>query len=187
MAIITRTTAKTLLQISGTTYDTIIDALIAPVQNFVVEYCNNRFHLSDIYIDASTIAFVSGTPATITDSDSGFVTAEFSNSIDIDVFGSARNDGIYAVSTVVAGTMTLATGETLTTEADGRGILITRVAFPAAIQLVVAKLIKFNLDKNNYSGVRSFSLGDYSVTYNHESSYPNGLLKELVPWKKLYR
>jgi hypothetical protein len=187
MAIITRTTAKTLLQITSTDYDTVIDALIPKIQSWAVEYLKNRFHINDIYYQASTIAFVSGTPATITDSDSGFVDADFTNSIDIDVDGSARNDGIYAVDTVVAGTLTLATGETLTSEEAGEAVTITRVQFPAAIQLWIAKLIGFNLDTKSWKGIQSESLGDHSISYNHLGSYPQGLLKEGSPWKKVYR
>jgi len=187
MAIITRTNAKTLLQISSTTYDTVIDALIPQLQNWAVEYLNNRFHVNDIYINASTIAFVSASPATITDSDSGFVDAGFTDSIDIDVQQSARNDGIYAVSTVVAGTITLATGEALTTEAAGESVLITKVQFPASIQLWISKLIAFNLDTKNFKGIASESLADHSISYLHQGSYPSGLLKEGAVWKRAYR
>jgi hypothetical protein len=190
MPIITRTTAKTLLQISSTTYDTVIDALIPQLQNWVVEYLQNHFHVNDIYLTASTIAFVDSTTDTITDSDSGFVDADFTDSIDVEVEGSDRNDGIYAVDTVVAGTLTLASGETLTTEAAGESVTITRVKFPSAIQLGVSKLIGYHLDTKNYKGVQSESLADHSISYFQNSTsvgYPDSILASLAPWRKAYR
>ena len=166
MAIITQAEVKTLLQISVTTYDTLISTLIPIVQDKINNYCGNSFVKTDIYVAADTMAFVSGTPATITDSDSGFVTGGFTNSIDISVVGSKQNDGVYAVDTTVAGTLTLATGETLVTEAAGNDIVITRVIFPKGIKTDVADYIGYLMITSH--GVSSESLGDYSVTYKSE-------------------
>lgn len=85
-------------------------------------YCYFVAHIED---DATpTMAFVDGTPATITDSGSGFVTAGFLAGQTLIVEGSTSNDGQYLIDTVVAGTITLATGETLTAEAaiDGTAL-----------------------------------------------------------------
>lgn len=78
-------------------------------------YCYFTAHIEDGA--TPTMAFVSGTPATITDSDSGFVTAGFLAGQTLIVEGSTSNDGQYVIATVAAGTITLATGETLTSEA----------------------------------------------------------------------
>jgi hypothetical protein len=79
----------------------------------------------DISKTAATIAFVSGTPATITDSGNGFVTAGFKVGNLIKVSGSTSNDGYYTLAGVTAGTLTLATGETLTDESAGASVTIT--------------------------------------------------------------
>ena len=56
---------------------------------------------------AKTITFVNGTPATITDSGSGFVTNGFEAGDLVLVVGSASNNREYRIETVTAGTLTL--------------------------------------------------------------------------------
>lgn len=84
-------------------------------------------------ITAITIAFVDGGAGadTITDSGSGFVTAGFKAADLITVSGSTSNDGNYTIVSVVAGTITLATG-TLTAEAAGDSVTVF-VALPGQI------------------------------------------------------
>ena len=189
MAIITRTLVKTLLQISGTSKDNLIDALIPVIQNLVVETLNNRFHLLDssgddsIYYSGETIAFVDSGPDTITDSDEGFVDAGFTSGIDVDIFGSDYNDGIRGVTTTAAGTLTLESAETLITEAAGNAILITRVQFPQAIQSIVADMIFYKMDKKRL--LKSWGLADYSETRGEgPGGIPKTLWDELNPWRK---
>lgn len=68
---------------------------------------------------ASTIAWVSGTPATITDSANGFVTAGYKAGMLFYSATSENNTGIYHIASVVAGTITFASGETVTSESSG--------------------------------------------------------------------
>ncbi len=64
-----------------------------------------------------TLAFVKGTPDTITDSASGFVTAGFQAGMSLLIIGSTSNDAIHAViDQVAAGTLTLSTDDELTSE-----------------------------------------------------------------------
>jgi len=81
-------------------------------------------------ITAITIAFVDGGAGadTITDTGSGFVTAGFKGGDLITVSGSTSNDGNYTIVSVVAGTITLATG-VLTVEAAGDNVTVF-VALP---------------------------------------------------------
>lgn len=182
MAIITTEKVKTLLQISGSSYDTLIDELIPAFQNWIVGYLNNYFHTS-IYIIASTLAFVDSGPDTITDSDEGFVDAGFTDAIDIDVAGSEDNDGIYAVDEVAVGTLTLASGEELIAEDAGEGVTITRVRFPKGLWMPTAQCIKFDMSKRDPSLV-SKSLADFSEQYAGSGDYPSGLLARFNQWKK---
>lgn len=69
-------------------------------------------------------AFVNASPASITDSNNGFVTAGFVSGDRITVSGSTSNDGTYHLDTVAAGTLTLITGDTLTGEAAGDTVSI---------------------------------------------------------------
>jgi hypothetical protein len=184
MAIITSAEVKALLSISVSTYDTLIATLIPIAQDKVVRFTNNAFLDISTQINASTIAFVSGAPATITDSDAQFVVEEFQSGQDVLVYGSDSNDGIYNVATAAAGTLTLATGETLTTEAAGDDITITRVRWPRDIKAGVATLINFLMTQQG-KRVTSESLpGGASFQYKNERE----LLMELfVDYRKPYR
>ena len=74
---------------------------------------------------ATTIAFVDGGAGadTITDSGSGFLTAGYKATDLITVSGSTSNDGDYTIVSLVAGTITLATG-VLTAEGAGDNVTI---------------------------------------------------------------
>lgn len=74
-------------------------------------------------ITATTIAFVDSNPDTITDSGSGF--GSFEAGQIIEVSGSTSNDGTYTIDSVVAGTITLVSGDALTVETAGASVTIT--------------------------------------------------------------
>lgn len=75
----------------------------------------------------TTIALVTGAPATITDSGSKFLLKGFKAGDRISISGSTADDGQYTIASVVAGTITLATGETLVGESAGASLTITKV------------------------------------------------------------
>lgn len=91
-----------------------------------------------IVYTASTIAAVSGTPDTFTDSDSGFVTAGFQDGQQILTSGFDDSDDnstwtLASSSGVAAGTLTLQTADTLVdSEAAGNSISITAITYPVA-------------------------------------------------------
>lgn len=83
-------------------------------------YCYFVAHQTDGAVP--TMAFVAATTPgvtspTITDSASGFVTSGFLAGQTLIVEGSTSNDGQYRILTVVAGTITLAVADALTSEA----------------------------------------------------------------------
>jgi hypothetical protein len=68
------------------------------------------------------IAFVDSNPDTVTDTGNGFVTAGFVPGDELHVEGTSNNDTAgtpYTIDTVVAGTLTLASGDALTAEGAG--------------------------------------------------------------------
>ena len=73
------------------------------------------------YTSAGQIAFVNGSPSTITDTANGFVTAGFEDGDFVDVVGSSSNDGLVKVTNVAAGTLTLDYFHDLTNETAGAG------------------------------------------------------------------
>lgn len=165
--IITVAEAKTLLQLGDTSKDALLTALIPLVQNRIVRYCNNSFVDPSRQIISNKVAFVAGSPATITDGSDGFVTAGLAAG-DVVVTGSRSNDGIYAVQTVQAGTLTLETGLTLLDESAGWDIGITRVAWPSEIKLPASVLLGYYLAKQGKLVTNESLPGGYSATFKSE-------------------
>lgn len=70
-----------------------------------------------------TLAFVQGSPDTITDSASGFITAGFKVGMSLMIIGSTSNDAVHTtIAGVAAGTLTLASSTTVTSEAGVSGM-----------------------------------------------------------------
>jgi len=76
-------------------------------------------------INGITFAFVDSDPDTITDSAGGFIRAGFKAGDTITIQGSTSNDGEYTIDSVVAGTITLDAGDSLTVEAAGSSVTIS--------------------------------------------------------------
>jgi hypothetical protein len=104
----------------GDISDDLVTWLISTVERHIKNRTQrNCFEAEKAEIKANTLAFVDSDPDTITDSGSGFVTTGFAAGDIIAVSGSSKNDGIYTVATVVAGTITLIATDELTAEAAG--------------------------------------------------------------------
>ncbi|MCP4650304.1 MAG: phage head-tail connector protein [PVC group bacterium] len=199
--IITLDEVKQFLQITDTSQDALISALIPPVQDWLVGYLNNYFEIdyddvesdtgysSDAYyyMRSSKLAFVSGIPATITDSQDGFIDAGFQNGMDIRVRYSLLNNGIYQVNNVAAGVLTLELGHSLFDEDNDLTVLLTWVNFPNALKPYVSNLINFHLNVSNdpSDDMAAESVGNHSITYGTMNSvgvYPPELLVPFRPW-----
>jgi len=97
------------------------------------------FKIADVdtvVISGTTIAFVDSDPDTITDSGGGFVTAGFAAGMPITVSGageSGNNTTFRNIATVAAGTITLASSDSLTAETAGETVTIRSpcVALPS--------------------------------------------------------
>ena len=180
---------KSLLQITDSSKDGFIGAMIPVVQDFVLKYTENYFEIQkdSVYRESNTISFESGSPAKIYDSENRFVYMGFVPNIHIRVQGSKFNDGIYKVAAVDVGTFTLSAQDELITEAVDKEVVTTInvVQFPKGIKLPVAKLIAFHLDPQNVKGVQSESLADHSISYQSGGGYPQSLLTELIPYRKM--
>lgn len=90
-------------------------------------WAEENFYSSIITETASTIAFVHGNPARITDSGAGFITAGFTNGMKIKVTGSVSNNGTYTIASVAAGTLTLIPTDVLIDESAGSAFTITQL------------------------------------------------------------
>jgi len=178
---------KTLLQITESDYDSVIMGLMPIVQRQIIDYCNNRFLDPHVYLTSSGFTFNNASPATITDDDSGFSDAHFYSGMEIWVAGSYNNNGSYTTKTVTAGTITLESYESLIAEDEDNAVSIYKVDFPKSLKMIFAKMINFNLQKNSIEGVKSQSLGDYSVTYVDVggNDYPVSVVGGLRAFRRL--
>ncbi len=80
------------------------------------------------YYTNTTIAFVDSGPDTLTDTDNLFLSKMLKAGMRINISGSTSNDGNYTIASVVAGTITLIAGDSLTAEIAGDTIVITPLA-----------------------------------------------------------
>ena len=80
-------------------------------------------------ITAATLAFVDSDPDTITDSGSAFVTNQFRAGMTIEVSGAGEsgNNTTFTIESVAAGTLTLDSADSVTTEAASNSITITEL------------------------------------------------------------
>jgi len=104
---------------------------------------NNTAENGDIMAD--TIAFVNGSPDTITDSGSGFLNKGFIAGSSCVISGSTSNNGLHRIVSVTAGTLTLDTNAALTNESAGSMITIRSVKIYKA-RTVTAGTITLDAD-----------------------------------------
>jgi hypothetical protein len=182
--IVTRAEIKALLQITGTTQDTLIDALIPLVNNDIFEITNNRFLDTNIRYSSNTFT-LSNTGKTIVDGNSRFLDYDFAGVQHINIMGSKYNDNNYKVTSITASTITLDSGSEIINE-SGNNIYITRVNYPASLKMIVAHMIKFKLNKNIGNGLKSENIDGYSYTLDDVSvGYPATINAMLTKYKKL--
>ncbi len=189
MNIVSRSEVKTLLKISDTSQDTYIDALIPGIEDYITDFLSNYFVVPGVRVIGSTLALVAGSPATITDSGNGFLDAGFADGVVIRVSGSWFNDGYYLVNTVEAGTLTLASSETLVNETPDttQPITVVLAKIPSAVKVAAAQMIGHKID--NRDGIASEKVGNYSVTYSGDvskSGYPDRIINAIRPFKRVH-
>lgn len=182
--ILTGIEALTLLQLPEDKLS-VVEALIPPVQQFIIDYTNNHFEKYDIRLSSNKISFSNESPALISDSESQFIEAGFVDDLHIRIQGSKLNDGIYQIELAESDLLTLKENERLLDETEENTVIITAVIFPNSLKLAAAKLIGYDLQTANMKGIASRSLGDYSESYISGGDYPKTLLRLLAPYKKL--
>lgn len=189
MQFVTVVEIKDLLGITDTSRDAFIEANKSSVEKQFFEETNNYFEVSPdvLFLSGNSIAFVSGTPAKITDSENRFVSAGFKAGMDIRIQNSILNNGIFRVGSVVPGELTLAAGEVLIDEDLSQDILVTLVVIPEQIKLVIAKIIEFYFPtKNSQQGIKSEKFDDYSISFVEKGEgFPASVQKLIEPYMNL--
>ena len=182
--IATRTEIKTLLQITDTTKDALIDALIPICQEEIIGYCNSHFASTiynsdeEEYTGSNTISFVASTK-TISDSSSLF---PFSSGQDVYITGSKYNYGHYSI--VTATTSNLIVSETLIDEAAGNNVNIKLVIWPKSLKVTMADMINYKILGKD-AGVTGESISG-AMSYNFSAelgSFPLSLLAGLNKYR----
>ncbi len=148
---------KLLMRIEDDKYDELLGVVIPAMKRFVVDYTGNSFKNKKVCLYSDQLAFVASS-RTITDADSLFLTHYFTSDSDIIIEDSIKNDDIKHVLTAAAGTLTLATYETLLDEAaespyvdpdhetdidtgETNHVTITQVVFPRSLKMLMATLL----------------------------------------------
>lgn len=181
--IASRNEIKTLLEISDITKDSLIDALIPLAQDDLLAYLNNHFK-TPVYNQSTRIAF-DATNKKITDAESNFVENDFTDGIHVIVEGSKRNDGIYYVSDAVAGYLKIGTGKQVVDETAENMVCVTKIVFPDALKIAIARYIGGLLESANRQGVSSESIGNYSVSYSQgNKDFREQVLGSLKQYKR---
>ena len=194
--IITLAQAKALLQVTSTTYDTVIQSLIPIVEDDIVRYCNTAFQDKYVYSEGSTLVAVRGDPDTITDSESNWVKYGFLDGMDVFIEGGyGSNLGVYQVDSVAAGTLTLTSVNQLISQdisnSDDQplGILrVSRINWPRGIEWPAAQMVWYHVKNPVATDVVSEKIDDYSVTYasgqgGSQPAYPQRILNGLNKYR----
>lgn len=187
--IVTVDNAKTLLQISVSTYDTLIKKLIPIVENKIVNYCNNEFIsiyeavngiMPTVYVWGSEISFNSSTNR-ITDEGETIDFSNFRDGDSIRVYNSLHNNGPLTIEEVTVNYLLIDDTNTLVQEEEGNTIIIARISWPADLELVAAQMIKYNMQKQGY--FKQEKIDDYSYTLDDiVSGYPRSIMQGLTDY-----
>ncbi len=182
MAIITLSEVKSLLQISDSSKDTIINTLIPIVQKRVMRYCRNSF--DNYLIRSYDSKFTFSSAKTITDANSNFLVNNWAAGLEFRINGSLYNDGIYTVSTVTASVLT--TNEALKNESPADDpdnntiyVLLQSINFPDDVKIPTMIYIDW-LSYNNHHVVLNEATGDWSGRYKTEQE----VLSQFDAWRK---
>jgi hypothetical protein len=195
--IASRTEIKSILKITASTDDNLIDQLIPLIEDDIREYCNNNFADKNVYLISGEISFTHNSTSAdtinldISANEDGFVEAQFKAGQTVQVEGSYNNNKFFEIEAVTSTAMTLYTGEDrpyfpeLVTEDEDVLIRITKIDYPDALKLNVAQMCKYKLSTYDYS-VKSEQVSRYRVEYNQDldNGYPTSLMTGLKRWRR---
>ena len=165
--IVTVDEIKTLINVDEDVdiYDNFIEANLRPVQDYILDYTNNDFRNTKVYVSGKAIAVKADGTIQITGKD---LTGEgFYDECYIAIEGSLVNDGLYRVKSISTDTFTLDDNDNIRDENSTENAYIYRADTPNTIQLVAAQLILHLMRKSSLydKEVSSEQIGDYRVAY----------------------
>jgi hypothetical protein len=192
--IITLAKVKTLLQITASTYDTYINALIPLVESVISQYANDDFldvvkisnsFVPNVYLYSRTISFVNSTNS-INDTANLLNTYNFAVGDSIRPYYTLHNNQSFTIKSIAAASIVLESIDTINNESAGTDILICKLKFPTYLELVASEMIGYKLSKKDMT-IKSKKIDDYSYT-NYDkfiNGFPESIFQS-VP-RSLYR
>lgn len=182
----TRANIKTIINVSGTDYDSKIDLLLPILESAIHSHCKNHFidNCFEISNYGTDISFDTTTNR-ISDSSDGF--GDFQDNMTIKVFGSKFNDGVYTIQTANASYLDLlgSYGTLNFDESAANGITVYKVTYPKDMKLIFAQMIKFDLEQ--HYGLKREKIDDYEIELaSPDFPYPLAIEKKLQRYKQVY-
>jgi len=183
---ISYTTAKILLRISSTDYDTLIPYLLPIVYNDIITLTNNKFLAAEY--ELTDDAFYFDNTAAVNKiflAAGGISVIGFPVGGNLVVADSRLNDGVYTIA-AVADTY-IQVSETLADEVqttEGYEVTISLARFPKQTDMVAARMIGYLIQHSASSGLTNMSQGGYSETLGRmEYGYPAEITDQLRQYK----
>lgn len=187
--IITRNVLKSLLQMTGTDYDSFIDLNIPLIEETICNYCRNDFIDKQFdYFSSSNVSFVNSTNTIHL---VGIENKKLSTNDSIRVYRSLRNNQTFTVDSVNTGYIILNSIDEITDEDEGEGVFITKINYPRHLKLIIAKMMNFLINDSNENkepGIKSEKIDDYSITYEENyNGFPMSIMNALNNDREPYK
>ena len=174
---------KTLLNLTGTSKDTLISALIPEAEAKYLQIRNYPFHMfyGNITNTSKTIAGITLYPSTVRDlSISSYKsTASFINRMDY-LYSSLKS-----IDNYVTEVNDTANSVEIDTAAGSTADSVVFTVYPQGSKMVAAKLIQYMMNSNSMNGLRSESVGSYSWSKG-DTSNPYGVPDDIFKSIKRY-
>lgn len=159
--------------ITTTEEDQVLEARLQALESTIRAYTNNNFQDRDFRREAEIVGSVFIVDAL----------TPFNPGDTVQVSQARLNKGLYTVAEVTDSTFTVK--EDVQDEKD---LLVTKVVYPPDVKMGVIKLLKWEQNNGDKTGIQSESISRHSVTYfnmdndNAMMGYPKSLLGFLQPY-----
>lgn len=187
--IITLNEVKTILQISVSTYDSLINMFIPIVEQDICDYCKTDFVDEEFdFFSSNDITFVaSDNSINLT----GISDKKLVANDSIRVYKSFRNNKTFTVDSVSANKIILNSIDTVQDEDEGETVYVMKVKYPVPLKFVAAKMINYQLVTNTDEftpGMKSEKVDDYSITLEETiNGYPLSYMVALQRYRHLFK
>lgn len=189
---------KILLGISDTSKDTLIQANMPIVENFICSFCKNDFIEYNtlapgsprIYIQSDKLKFVNSTNSLDrTDTSIDLTDYKLAVGNNLRVYDSYNNNNVFNISSISASSIVFNSVNTVIDEDNSEYITLARAVYPEELKRIFSVMINYNLNKNNLSGLESETILGYSYKKGptNNSGYPDSMINDLYNYRKILK